>query len=822
MNRNFNWLRYDLHMHSYHSKKTKPETNLKDMSANEFVNCIIDKVDVFSITDHNYYPSKYYSDIRQVIVDKNISIIDGAELDVYVNDKDFFQMLVYFESNKKGFEIESIINCLYKNKKPNLSEIISKLLKLNIKFLLIPEGNKNRGVTKILDKLDKFIYKEITKYAMYKIFSGFDVKKNFDVNSQNIWALNYYKQTHSFNDIVNELNEKEINSIIDEINHKISDSNTKISCKANKIYEYVVQYSNYFAYFTFSDWHNADKYEPEINNFVFGSLETSFESFEIAVLDPVSRIKRSKEEKIIIPESIINTVKFDIKEQSHSINFSPGLNAIIGARGSGKSLLVAIIKRLFDLNDQTINLYQNSYEIKNIEGIDYGGITIKEGSLKSIAILEQSQIESIYKDPENAWKSIYSKFPNISELNMDSLTDINTYLHKINAINYNLKSVTTNIKQIKKTETYIYTQVEETSFENLELNIKNASKYLNNILVELEKIGFIINDFSVEINTIIEKIYNYKNIILKHNEIKTAHNERIKKINFSKTTLDKTNQKNRLEIKEAIGILKENLQKLLDFKKIEFLIDNFKFDVVPAEIKKEGKYIFITSYKIPDDLKDSIIEKVTSAIKKDRKKTDLDRLKSYVLGEIELLKDKKIVEEYDKFIKTSIFESKNDFYEISDFNYDLTQLSSNQAIKEAEEKKAIINLTNSSLGVKSVAYLDMLFDADETILLLDQPEDNIDNHYISQFLVPLIKSKKHEKQLIFVTHNPSVAVYGDAFNYIYATNKDGHISYTNYFIESKKDKDNIIKILEGGRPSFSNRNKKYGNVLGEEEYEVKN
>ena len=73
--------------------------------------------------------------------------------------------------------------------------------------------------------------------------------------------------------------------------------------------------------------------------------------------------------------------------------------------------------------------------------------------------------------------------------------------------------------------------------------------------------------------------------------------------------------------------------------------------------------------------------------------------------------------------------------------------------------------------------------------------------------------------LIFVTHNPSVAVYGDAFNYIYVTNDGENIDYTNYIIERKEDKEQLINILEGGRPSFSNRNHKFGNILGEEEYD---
>ena len=63
-------------------------------------------------------------------------------------------------------------------------------------------------------------------------------------------------------------------------------------------------------------------------------------------------------------------------------------------------------------------------------------------------------------------------------------------------------------------------------------------------------------------------------------------------------------------------------------------------------------------------------------------------------------------------------------------------------LKENVDNNNLINLTNASPGMRSVAYLDMLFDLDETILILDQPEDNIDNDYISNYLVPNIKLKK--------------------------------------------------------------------------------
>lgn len=93
------WLKCDMHMHSYYSKK-KDKDRVKQMSAKDYADTLLDKgINIFSITDHNVYSSSYYDEIRKYIVDKPIEIINGTELDVYVNDKDFFQMGVYFDSN---------------------------------------------------------------------------------------------------------------------------------------------------------------------------------------------------------------------------------------------------------------------------------------------------------------------------------------------------------------------------------------------------------------------------------------------------------------------------------------------------------------------------------------------------------------------------------------------------------------------------------------------------------------------------------------------------------------------------------------------------
>ena len=55
----------------------------------------------------------------------------------------------------------------------------------------------------------------------------------------------------------------------------------------------------------------------------------------------------------------------------------------------------------------------------------------------------------------------------------------------------------------------------------------------------------------------------------------------------------------------------------------------------------------------------------------------------------------------------------------------------------------------------------LLLDSDRP-LLIDQPEDNLDNGFVYETLLPIIRTVKTRRQLIFVTHNPNIPVLGDA------------------------------------------------------------
>jgi len=812
------WLKYDLHMHSHHSSK-KDGNRVKNMSAKEYVDTLISRdVDVFSVTDHNIYSKEYYAELREYITDKDIKLIDGVELDVYV-DTNFFQMGVYFAPNEKPDQIEKAIKKIYNNgNKPTISCIISELLKLSIKFILIPEGDKARGVTQLVKHFDTFTYVEITKYAMYKIFSGYDVKENFDKDSQNRWASNFFKSTQKFEQLLPLKNDDEINVIMSNIKKKIKSNEIQLDEDETIIYDYIIKYGQYFTYFSFSDWHNAEKYEPPKNNFIFGSLETYFESFEIGVLDPTSRIKISFENEIPILGSIINSVSFTINDEQQTVFFSPGLNVIVGKRGSGKSLLVSVIERLKDGKHSGLEKYKKNYKVSNIIGKNYGKVDILLGSLSKMAVLEQNEIRNIYENPDYVTNSITSKFPEINELNMTALYLIRDLLMKLKPTNPNHKSLTSNIMQIKKNDNYFLAHFPLINSSNFTKNIKNGVEFMEAAINDLKNIGYNPSELTLKISElkIIANIYAKKLNLF--NQLITVNNQRITSRNETAGEIEKINRNNRVEIGQSLEVLKVNLSNLLRFKKLEYLLKNFRIDSLPVEKKREGKYLFITSYRFPEDLNEVVLQKATAEIKKIKVENDVDRLKKYLWGDVDLLSNKTLGEEFKKFLNEDIFIPKKDFYQIEKLDTAVDDISNSIDVENLESNKSIINLNNTSLGTKSVAYLDMMFDSDEPIMLLDQPEDNIDNDYISKFLVPIIKSKKTDKQLIFVTHNPSVAVYGDAFNYIFSSNEDNKIAYQNYFIESAQDREKILSILDGGKPSFSNRNQKYGNILGEEEH----
>jgi ABC-type lipoprotein export system ATPase subunit len=106
----------------------------------------------------------------------------------------------------------------------------------------------------------------------------------------------------------------------------------------------------------------------------------------------------------------------------------------------------------------------------------------------------------------------------------------------------------------------------------------------------------------------------------------------------------------------------------------------------------------------------------------------------------------------------------------------------------------------------------LLVDKDDIPIIIDQPEENLDNQTIFKVLVKCIKAAKQCRQVIMVTHNPNLAVVCDAEQIISATcdKATNTFNYISGGIESPVIKAKVVEILEGTEPAFKNRKQKYG------------
>ena len=106
----------------------------------------------------------------------------------------------------------------------------------------------------------------------------------------------------------------------------------------------------------------------------------------------------------------------------------------------------------------------------------------------------------------------------------------------------------------------------------------------------------------------------------------------------------------------------------------------------------------------------------------------------------------------------------------------------------------------------------LLIDPDKKPIIIDQPEENLDNETVFLKIVPFIKKIKEERQVIIVTHNPNLAIVCDSEQIIHAyidKKNNNIVSYNSGSIEFYKIREKAIDILEGTEPAFVNRKQKY-------------
>ena len=154
------------------------------------------------------------------------------------------------------------------------------------------------------------------------------------------------------------------------------------------------------------------------------------------------------------------------------------------------------------------------------------------------------------------------------------------------------------------------------------------------------------------------------------------------------------------------------------------------------------------------------------------------------------------------------------------FNIDYTVKMDNDIIQEMSPGKKALVLLKLLISLANSKFP----------ILVDQPEDDLDNRSIFNELIPFIRQKKIERQFIIVTHNANVVLGGDAEEVIVANqngdnspNRNTRFEYltgsiendipidknSKYILENRSIQQHICDVLEGGKEAFDLRKKKY-------------
>jgi ATPase subunit of ABC transporter with duplicated ATPase domains len=114
-----------------------------------------------------------------------------------------------------------------------------------------------------------------------------------------------------------------------------------------------------------------------------------------------------------------------------------------------------------------------------------------------------------------------------------------------------------------------------------------------------------------------------------------------------------------------------------------------------------------------------------------------------------------------------------------------------------------------STGQRCTTILPILLTQSERPLLIDQPEDNLDNAFVYDTIVTALRAVKGSRQVIFVTHNPNIPVLGEAER-VFVFASDGQHAGVRQVGTVDECKEEIERILEGGREAFLQRKARYG------------
>lgn len=836
------WRKWDLHVHtasSYDAYKGNDANELltKAWTNNEFA--------AVAITDHFVIDSDRIKTLRALVPD--ITIFPGVELRTDKGASNLHVILIFSEKTNIDLLSENfrviMLNQKAKAKESNdtiywdFNDIID-FASDNNGFISLHTGSKTQGMDKVITNampVNMAIKKEIAAKTHF-----YEIGKTEDVQE-----------------------------------HK----------------EKVFPHIGFKPLILCSDNHDPRNYEIKENLWV--KSDPTFEGLQQVIFEPVERvaIQQNKPEDKRGYYAIDSITLRENGFWNQTIRFNENLNTIIGGRATGKSTLLAClakkggayIDKEFILNHASnIQIKWKDGEIDTQRDIDF----FPQNYMFDIATdakKRDSLIERIIEDYDTErYYEIYKGFTvaNKNKLSQSirSLFNIQNEIVDIRNVikeKGDKQGIETEIKNIndKIAKSKVNISNEELGkFKEISNNIfekENRCKFIDSDINQINQISTqsIFNDsFQYSFSSLTENIRNV--LITDFNTIKSEAEKnwnaqialRLSELNNEKTKLveEVKLEKEKEAFKQGLRVVESNKQyqelterlaieqtKLKDIKAVEIQLntkiserDTLKNQIISqhlefrSEILNVKKKLSLSSSGI--DINPQVY--VKNGVLKDFLTTRLNQQGKERQDYMNNFCDKygnstkETISNYlEKALNNKIeYKSGNSNEEVV-----VELLSSNWFEIRFDLKYQDDAFKDMSQGKQAFVILKLLleFSKKECPILIDQPEDSLDNRAIYSELVKYLMDKKKKRQIILVTHNSNVVVSADAeqiivanqqgerskneneikFQYVsggleFTKEKDSNIEFT---LKSQGIREHVCEILEGGNEAFKKREQKY-------------
>lgn len=780
---------WELHIHS--NQCFSADKELKKLSVSDYVTTLLeilddyDDLEMISFTDHN----RMHFDLYREFISRGsrFVLLPGIEIDTcLVSDgdrKDSKHIIAYFDAADDIEKIEELskeINQfmelkhvgVQKNEKPvYIHELLDMLVRLNVQFVLSPHAMKqaNRDI-------------DADWHAMEEAERKGDMKKYLD-QFFCFWEASGTKQIHYASDFLRDMDCGERMSIV-----AFSDSKD-----FGKLRQYLDKPCQYFNSL------------PNFNGLKMAGSEISRITREQYCTDGTEL------------GSYIGTVLFEGQE----VKLTPRLNAVIGGRGSGKSVFLDSLANHLGLPDgrldkartDFINQFSVSLMSMSENPINPGQFRFDYYNQSYIAKLFEKHGSEFNKELETYFASAFQHIEKIDtaairrsneEALEDLLSDFQTkelenlegFVEKYIIDNKDVLDIKILDKNRKKVEAKLADFSYGSMVEALRKAIKpkiptflRGDKFVEEAVLNLCRV-------------ICERAYFERTRYLEGDYLFNAITDTFKrkKASISKAQSDRS---------DAIDLFKAIFEeKCLGYRKRVALINALVSACKGFEThyektyctrgEREKAFLFKRELNVEHPL-DFAIRVVSAQISsKDIGQCNRSNLWEYFQRFC-----------FDEKSYKQGYSADTLYAALSNYELQYEERSSIHYLRESGKYEDISTLSPGTQTNILIEYI--VHQETRTPLFIDQPEDNVDNQTIYGEIKRWFMSLKKMRQVIVVTHDANIVVNADADNVILATQeKDGSFTYAHGALEYENVLEDASLILDGGKEAVRRRLVKYG------------